>query len=76
MKKTIFLFILICANISLFFATENNLFPKPTSQDRQIAFEEFRRGVQSYYRTSYNEAILLFEKALSILPDKIMVVFY
>ena len=51
-------------------ATESNFFPTPTSQDRQVAFEEFRRGVQSYYRTSYNEAILLFEKALSILPDE------
>ncbi|MGP1438738.1 MAG: hypothetical protein ACTTKH_06675 [Treponema sp.] len=54
-------------------ATENNFFPTPTSQDHQIAFEEFRRGVQSYYRSSYNEAILLFEKALSILPDEPMI---
>lgn len=56
--------------LSVLTATENNFFPTPTSQDRQVAFEEFRRGVQSYYRTSYNEAILLFEKALSILPDE------
>ncbi len=70
MKKTIIIFLLIYASIASIFATENNLFPKPTSQDRQIAFEEFRRGVQSYYRSSYNEAILLFEKALSILPDE------
>ncbi len=56
--------------ISVLTATESNFFPTPTSQDRQVAFEEFRRGVQSYYKTSYNEAILLFEKALSILPDE------
>ncbi|MGP1439957.1 MAG: hypothetical protein ACTTJ3_04360 [Treponema sp.] len=56
--------------LSVLTATENNFFPTPTSQDHQIAFEEFRRGVQSYYRASYNEAILLFEKALSILPDE------
>lgn len=71
-KKNI-LFLLISLNILLvfsnFFATENNFFPTPTSQDKQVAYEEFRRGVQSYYRSSYNEAILLFEKALSILPD-------
>ena len=56
--------------LSVLTATENSFFPPPTSQDRQIAFEEFRRGVQSYYKASYNEAILLFEKALSILPDE------
>ena len=56
--------------LSVLTATENNFFPTPTSQDRQMAFEEFRRGVQSYYKSSYNEAILLFEKALSILPDE------
>ena len=56
--------------LSVLSATEHNFFPQPTSQDRQVAFEEFRRGVQSYYRASYNEAILLFEKALSILPDE------
>ena len=56
--------------LSVLTATENNFFPLPTSQDHQIAFEEFRRGVQSYYKASYNEAILLFEKALSILPDE------
>ena len=69
-KKINAILILIFFNISFFYGTEESLFPKSTSQDRQIAFEEFRRGVQSYYRTSYNEAILLFEKALSILPDE------
>ncbi len=34
-----------------------------------FASEEFRRGVQSYYRGAYNEAILLFEHALSYLPN-------
>ncbi len=35
-----------------------------------FAEEEFRRGVQSYYRGSYNDAILEFEKALSYLPSE------
>lgn len=32
--------------------------------------EEFRRGVQAYYRGSFNDAIIQFEKSLSYLPDE------
>ncbi len=35
-----------------------------------FAEEEFRRGVQSYYRGAFNESILEFEKALSYLPGE------
>ena len=35
-----------------------------------LAFQEFRRGVQAYYRGSFNDAILQFEKALSYLPNE------
>jgi sugar lactone lactonase YvrE len=35
----------------------------------EYADDDFRRGVQSYYRGSYNDAILLFEKAFSYAPD-------
>ena len=35
-----------------------------------FAEEEFRKGVQAYYRGSYNDAILEFEKALSYLPSE------
>lgn len=69
MKNKIIFCLLLSLHISFLIAQNSDLFPNPTSQDRHIAFEEFRRGVQSYYRSSYNEAILLFEKALSILPD-------
>lgn len=34
-----------------------------------FASEEFRRGVQAYYRGAFNEAIVQFEKALSFMPD-------
>ena len=34
-----------------------------------FASEEFRRGVQAYYRGAFNEAIVQFEKALAYLPD-------
>ncbi|MBP3772286.1 MAG: hypothetical protein J6I53_06290 [Treponema sp.] len=35
-----------------------------------LAEQEFRRGVQAYYRGSFNDAILQFEKALSYLPEE------
>ncbi|MGN0728460.1 hypothetical protein [Treponema sp.] len=38
-----------------------------------FAEEEFRRGVQSYYRGAFNESILEFEKALSYLPGEPLV---
>lgn len=39
------------------------------SSDQGFASEEFRLGVQAYYKGAYNEAILQFEKALSYLPN-------
>lgn len=49
--------------------------PESTSRSANSGFaeEEFRRGVQSYYRGSYNEAIQEFEKALSYLPGENMI---
>lgn len=40
------------------------------SAEAGFAEEEFRRGVQSYYRGFFNDAIIQFEKALSYLPDE------
>ncbi|OJF77787.1 MAG: hypothetical protein BKP49_01040 [Treponema sp. CETP13] len=37
--------------------------------DLEFAEEDFRRGVQSYYRGSYNDALLLFENAYSYNPQ-------
>lgn len=39
------------------------------TSSESFAAEEFRRGVQSFYRGSYNDSILCFEKALSYLPE-------
>ena len=39
-----------------------------------FAEEEFRRGVQAYYRGSYNDAIMEFEKALSYLPEENLII--
>jgi DNA-binding beta-propeller fold protein YncE len=40
------------------------------SANAGFAEQEFRRGVQSYYRGSFNDAIIEFEKALSYLPSE------
>lgn len=34
-----------------------------------FAAQEFRRGVQSYYRGSFNDAVMQFEKALGYMPN-------
>lgn len=34
-----------------------------------LAAEEFRRGVQAYYRGAFNEAVMLFERSLSYKSD-------
>ena len=55
------------------FSQDKNFTDKPSSSDKRVASEEFRRGVQAYYRGTFNEAILLFEKALSYLPDESLI---
>ncbi len=55
---------------SLSFSQTNTLELKAGSSDRNYGFEEFRRGVQAYYRGTFNEAVLLFEKALAYLPHE------
>lgn len=42
---------------------------KMRTADEGFAAQEFRRGVQAYYRGSYNDAVMQFEKALGYLPD-------
>lgn len=41
-----------------------------SAADRALAGDEFRRGVQAYYRRAFNDSILVFEKALSYLPGE------
>lgn len=43
------------------------------SANSGFAEEEFRRGVQSYYRGAFNESIMEFEKALSYLPGETLI---
>lgn len=39
------------------------------SSNQGFASQEFRRGVQAFYKGAYNEAIMQFEKALSFMPN-------
>ncbi|MEL3909138.1 MAG: hypothetical protein P1P64_09075 [Treponemataceae bacterium] len=52
---------------------QNTLSSEPTTSNSAIASEEFRRGVQSYYRGQFNEAIMTFEKALAYLPNEAVI---
>ena len=61
--KKIFVFLLLIAISSVFFA-------QSTNSSAGFAEEEFRRGVQAFYRGSFNDAILQFEKALAYLPEE------
>lgn len=76
--------ILLLAAISLLLAadgfSQSNLEDTVRNEDRTtrsanagFAEEEFRRGVQSYYRGAFNESILEFEKALSYLPGETLI---
>lgn len=39
------------------------------SSEEGFAAQEFRRGVQSYYRGTFNDAVMQFEKALGYMPN-------
>lgn len=70
--KKIFSVLMVAAFFSNGFAdsTSGGLYSgHRRTADEGFAADEFRRGVQAYYRGFYNEAILEFEKALSYLPD-------
>src|SRR5574344_1432692 len=43
------------------------------SADEGIASQEFRRGVQAYYRGAFNESVMQLEKALSAKSDDNMI---
>lgn len=78
MKKSILFFISVLT-ITSSFAQVNleDTARKETDTVRSansgFAEEEFRRGVQSYYRGAFNESVLQFEKALSYLPGENMI---
>ena len=74
-KKFAYLFTLFCLVLFLNAqeTTANAGFTVPQdgirTSEQGFAAEEFRRGVQAYYKGTYNDAIVQFEKALSYMPD-------
>ncbi len=72
MKKIYYVLVVILCLLacSLQLYSQTFTVSEPTAADRGFAAEEFRRGVQAWYRGSFNESILQFEKALSYLPEE------
>lgn len=78
--KNIFLLVLLPFFLMPCVFSQSNLEDTVRNEDRTtksanagFAEEEFRRGVQSYYRGAFNESILEFEKALSYLPGETLI---
>ena len=75
MKKSLNLIfsLLICSSLFAQNITSDAGMTVPEDRIRTsnegFASEEFRRGVQAYYKGSFNEAIVQFEKALSFMPN-------
>lgn len=46
---------------------------EPTEIQKGLASENFRLGVQAYYRGAFNDSIMAFEKALSNLPEESLI---
>ena len=72
MKKTVFAFAFLLLSIQIFVpgAIFSQQTSSPTAADRGNAEQEFRRGVQAWYRGAFNDAVIQFEKALSYLPTE------
>lgn len=71
-KKVLFLIFLPFFYSVIFAQTASaGLFSAGESRTAEEGFaaQEFRRGVQAFYRGSYNDAVMQFEKALSYLPE-------
>lgn len=64
----IFIIIAVFLGTSLFSSTFESVTTE--TADTLFAEEEFRRGVQAYNRGAFNDAVLLFENALSYLPTE------
>ena len=76
MKKALlkfFLFNLFCFSLFAQVTTDDAGMTVPEDRIRTdketFASDEFRRGVQAYYKGSFNEAIVQFERALSYMPN-------
>ncbi|GMO43548.1 MAG: hypothetical protein Pg6C_05260 [Treponemataceae bacterium] len=69
MKKAAGFCVILC--LTIFFTYSQAVFNN--MGEAGLAEQEFRRGVQSFYRGSFNEAIVQFERALSYLPGNAII---
>lgn len=56
-----------------FFVFTGTVTGEPTEIQKGLASENFRLGVQAYNRGAFNDAIMVFEKALSSLPEESLI---
>jgi DNA-binding beta-propeller fold protein YncE len=61
---------ILTLSLCIAFAGLMPLSAEPSAADRAHAGDEFRRGVQAFYRGTFNDAVMIFEKALSYLPGE------
>ena len=66
-------FALFCLVLPVCLLAQTPASGEVTSADRLIAEEEFRRGVQAYYRGAFNDSLMVLEKALSYVPGNPLV---
>ena len=66
-------FALFCVVLPVCLLAQTPASGEVTSADRLIAEEEFRRGVQAYYRGAFNDSLMVLEKALSYVPGNPLV---
>ena len=75
MKKVLSVLVILCLLIPLSAqettATAGLVVPQDgiRTSEEGFAAEEFRRGVQAYYKGAFNDSIVQFEKALSYMPN-------
>jgi DNA-binding beta-propeller fold protein YncE len=70
MKKSVLKFFLILFAAAFLCSPAVSQSVVTKSGAEGLAEQEFRRGVQAFYRGTYNDAVLEFEKALSYLPGE------
>ena len=66
-----FVFLLLVSSIIFAQTASAGLFAsgEVRTAEEGFAAQEFRRGVQAFYRGSFNDAVMEFEKSLSYLPE-------
>jgi DNA-binding beta-propeller fold protein YncE len=72
-KEKIAILLILCAVAPFLGAQDRPLVTGGTDVNAINAAEEFRIGVQAYYRYAFNEAILSFERALSFRPGEAII---